>query len=268
MTALRFLSISALAAAGALPLLVACGGNNKDANSPSASASASTANATPPPGGYPPGTPPPGGYPPNTYPPPGATTGAPNGYPPNNYPPPQPSASTATTPAPSASSLALPGLPAIPLDPALLQQIATAGAQVFGQGAAPIAVGDPVETGIKALGAKSIAPGMQPEGSLVKDTLAADAHRGELISLQGGKCYTIVAFSPQGQVTNVDLHLLVPPFYNMEAGHDAESDNTAVIGKGNAPVCPALTMPVQYKLDIHAKAGSGAIGVQIYSKNK
>ncbi|CAN5397512.1 hypothetical protein BH09MYX1_BH09MYX1_27880 [soil metagenome] len=252
MTLVRTLSLALLAAAGVIPTLVACGGNSADANSPSASAS--TANA-----------PPPGGYPPNTYPPPGATTGAPNGYPPGTAgaPPPQ-----GTAPAPSASTATLPGLPGIPVDPNLLQQIATAGAAVFGQGAAPVSLGDPVDVGIKIVAAKSITTGMQPEGALVKDTLAADAHRVEQVTLQGGKCYTFVAFSPVGQVTNVDLHLLLPPFYNMEAGHDTETDNTAVIGKGAAAICPSISAPIPYKLDIHANAGAGAVSVQIYSKDK
>jgi len=106
---------------------------------------------------------------------------------------------------------------------------------------------------MKALATKN-APGMQPEGAAGKDTLAADGHKGQLITMQGGKCYTIVAFSPPGQITNLDLHLLLPPFYNMEAGHDAEADNTATVGKGTAAICPALQFPVQYKLDVHAKA--------------
>lgn len=257
---LQSLSLIAVAAVGLVPVVAACG-NGKDANSPTPSASASTAMAPPPPGGYPPGS----------YPPPGATTAPPNGYPPNGYPPPggtatAPPPATGSAPAPTASA-GIPGLPGIPLDPTLLQQIATAGATLFGQGAAPVAAGDPVDVGVKALAAKA-APGMQPEGPLVKDTLAADAHRSEMITLTGGKCYTIVAFSPAGQVTNVDLHLLLPPFFNMEAGHDNETDNTAVVGKGTGAVCPALTIAVQYKLDIHAKAGQGAIGVQLYSKNK
>jgi hypothetical protein len=89
-----------------------------------------------------------------------------------------------------------------------------------------------------------------------------------LITLQGGKCYTIIAFSPPGQVTNVDLHLLAPPFYNMMAGQDSMKDNTAVIGPGTQALCPMIPMPVQYKLDVNAAAGQGAIGVQIFSKNK
>ena len=264
----RPLSLIVLAAIGLAPVVAACGGNSKDASSPTPSASASTAMAPPPPGGYPPGSyPPPGGYPPTGYPPPGATTGAPTGYPPPGGTATAPPPGTGTAPAPTASA-AIPGLPGIPLDPNLLQQIASAGAAVFGQGASPVAAGDPVEVGVKGVAAKAVAPGMTPEGNLVKDTLAADAHRTELVTLAGGKCYTIVAFSPAGQVTNVDLHLLLPPFFNMEAGHDNESDNTAVIGKGTGAICPALAMAVQYKLDVHAKAGQGAIGVQIYSKNK
>ena len=248
------LSLLAISAVVAIPVFVACGSSDKPANAPQPSASA--AYNAPPPGGYPPGNPPPGGYPPpNAYPP--ATATAPPGYPPAGTAP----APTGTAPAPAASG----GLPANPLDPALLAQIAAAGAAMMGGGT--VAAGDPTDLAMKALAAKN-APGMQPEGAASKDSLTADGHKGQLITMQGGKCYTIVAFSPPGQITNLDLHLLLPPFYNMEAGHDSEADNTASIGKGTAAVCPALQFPVQYKLDVHAKAGQGAFAVQVYSKNK
>ena len=243
------LSLLALTAVAAIPAFAACGSNDKGANAPQPSAS--TAYNTPPPGGYPPGNPPPGGYPPaGTAPPPA-------GYPPAGTAPPP----AGTAPPPAASG----GLPANPLDPALLAQIAAAGAAMMGGGT--VALGDPTDLVMKALAAKN-APGMQPEGAAAKDTLTADAHKGNLITMTGGKCYTIIAFSPPGQITNVDLHLLLPPFYNMEAGHDSEADNTAVIGKGTAAICPALQFPVQYKLDVHARAGQGAFAVQVYSKNK
>jgi hypothetical protein len=128
-------------------------------------------------------------------------------------------------------------------------------------------VGDPVEAGIRAEAAKS-APGMSGEGSLAKDQLAADGHKEMLITLQGGKCYTIIGFSPAGQIKDLDLRLLAPPLYNMAAGQDGSVSNTAVIGKGSSPTCPLTPFPLQYKLDIHAKNGAGQFGVQVFSKNK
>lgn len=240
----------------AVTAAVACGGGNKDANTGGTpSASSSVAYNQPPPGGYPPGSYPP----PNSgYPPP--NTGYPNNAPPPNtgYPPP---GGSAPPPAPSASS----GLPGLPVDQNLLAQLAAAGNAMMGGGAIP--AGDPVDLGIKAASMTG-APGMQPDGASVKDTLTPDGHKSMLVTLQGGKCYTFIAFSPPGQVTNVDLHLLTPPFYNMEAGHDDTNTNTAIIGKGNAPLCPFTPFPVQYKLDVHAKAGQGMIGLQMFSKSK
>jgi hypothetical protein len=237
--------------------LFACSGDKKDAVSPQAGASASAAYNAPPPGGYPPGSYPPpntGAYPQGGYPPP--NTGA---YPQGGYPPP------AGTVAPAPTGSGVPGLGGVPVDPNLLAQIAAAGAAVMGGGVIP--AGDPIEAGIKAEAAKS-APGMQPEGASVKDTLAADGHRSLLVTLQGGKCYTFVAFSPAGQVTAVDLHLLLPPLYILEAGKDDANRNVAVIGRGTNPLCPVAPFAVQYKLDVHAKAGQGLIGLQMFSKTK
>ena len=64
------------------------------------------------------------------------------------------------------------------------------------------------------------------------------------------------------------LTLLAPPFYNMSAGSDGTKDANPIIGKGNAPFCPLIPMPVQYKLDIFAKSGAGPVAVQVYSKAK
>jgi hypothetical protein len=153
----------------------------------------------------------------------------------------------------------------VPVDPNLLNQILGAGAAMMGQGG--VGIGDPVEIGIK-LAAGKYAAGMQPEGAISKDNLQAGGHKEMLITLQGGKCYTVIAFSPPGQVTNVDLHLLAPPLYNMMAGQDAFKDNTAVIGPGAQALCPIIPIPMQYKLDVNAVAGQGAVGVQLFSKNK
>lgn len=238
---LRSWSLVALAAASLAPL--ACGGG-KPADQPPPTGSAAMNSAgwgTPPPGNTGWGTPPPGGTVPpgGTAPPPGGT-------------------------APAASAT-VPGLPGVPVDPNLLNQIVAAGAAMMGQGG--VAVGDPVELGIKAASMK-YAPGMQPEGPISKDTLQAGGHKEMLITMQGGKCYTVVAFSPPGQVTNVDLHLLAPPLYNMLAGQDAFKDNTAVIGPNAQALCPIVPFPVQYKLDVNAVAGQGAVGVQVFAKNK
>jgi hypothetical protein len=202
--------------------------------------------------GYPPqqqqGYPPQQGQPPQQQPP--------QQQPPQQQPPPAASGSAA----PAAG-----GIPGFPIDPNLLAQIQAAGTAVMAPGGA--IGGDMVDLGIKAA-AMRYAPGMQPEGAMAKDNLAENGHKEMMITMQGGKCYTIIGFSPLGGVRNLDLHLMSPPFYNIQAGADSMADNTAVIGAGNAPTCPITPFPIQYKLDIHAKQGAGQVGAQVYSKNK
>ncbi|MEO8796808.1 MAG: hypothetical protein ABI551_02910, partial [Polyangiaceae bacterium] len=73
---------------------------------------------------------------------------------------------------------------------------------------------------------------------------------------------------PFGQITNLNITLLQPPFYNTSAGTDSLNGPTAVIGGGNAPLCPIAPFPLQYKLDVFAAAGQGQFAMQLYSKNK
>jgi hypothetical protein len=166
----------------------------------------------------------------------------------------------------AAGSGALPGSP-VPQD--LLAQIMGAGAAIMQNpsGGAGGLTGDPTELGIK-LAAARFAPGMQPEGQMAKDNLQQDGHKEMMISMQGGKCYTIIGFSPLGGIKNLDLHLLAPPFYNVQAGQDDSTDNTAVSGRGNNPTCPITPFPLQYKVDLHARNGAGPVGVQVFSKSK
>jgi hypothetical protein len=156
-------------------------------------------------------------------------------------------------------------LPTIPLDPNLLAQIKQVGQQLMNTGI--LTLGDPADVGLKAASVR-YAPLMLPEGAAYKDTLAAGAHKAFDVTLAGNKCYTIIAYSPPGAVSDVDLHLLVPPFYNMDAGHDDSASSTAVIGKAPAPICPFTLIPIPYRVDVWAKRGQGQVVVQVYSKNK
>jgi hypothetical protein len=161
---------------------------------------------------------------------------------------------------PSATQLAQ-ALPALPLDPNLLAQIKQVGQQLMNQGI--ITIGDPTDLGMKAAAIR-YAPLMLPEGAAYKDTIAAGGHKAFDVTLAGNKCYTIIGYSPPGNVTNVDLHLLVPPFYNMDAGHDASTSSTAVISN----VCPFTLIPIPYRVDVSARSGQGQVVVQVYSKSK
>jgi hypothetical protein len=243
--------LAALGVACLLPL--ACGSKDQPANSPT-SATASAVGPTAPPSVYA-----------GTL---SSTAASPQ---PSALPPPQtsgqpsPTASGGAQPAPSGSTMGT----VVTTDPnqlaALFGQAAQAG-QALLQPPGTVA-GDPIEAGIRASAAKNAA-GMQPEGQMARGPLQEGGHLTFLVPMQAGKCYTIIGFSPPGQVKNLDLNLLAPPFYTFLAGQDTTDNNTPVVGKGTQPMCPIVPMPVQYKVDIVARSGSGQVGAQVYSKSR
>jgi hypothetical protein len=146
----------------------------------------------------------------------------------------------------------------------ILQGIQTA---VQGTVVAGGLTGDITETGLKLAAARA-APGMQSEGDELKQNLTEGQHAVMMVTLQAGKCYTIVGFSAPGAVKDLDLNLLAPPFYMTLAGQDLTHNNTPSIGASPSPMCPVIMFPLQYKLDVFAKSGSGQVAVQLYSKAK
>lgn len=272
---LRTLSVAVLGAGALLPLAFACQPTNQQpANT---AASASVAYGYPPgsaPPGYPGYTPPPGypssqGYPPPAYPPPQGYP--PGSAPPPGYPPPLGAPATATPP-PSSASATPP--PLASSDPNSLQSIlqglqgAIQGTLMPGSGSSgggPVA--DPTDAGLRLFALKA-APGMQPEGEEMKQSFTQGQHAVMMVTLQAGKCYTLVGFSAPGGVQDVDLNLLAPPLYMTLAGQDMTHNNTPSIGASPSPMCPVIAFPLQYKLDVFARQGSGVVAVQLFSKAK
>ena len=262
-------SLAALAAASMVPVLMACGSSTPAPGTPQGGAGASAS-------GYPQGQYPAGQYPQQQYP---QQQGA---YPQQQYPQQQGAYPQQQQPGmqqqpvqPGPQATAQPAATAAPLgsvvttDPnqlaAIFAQAAQAGQAMLQQPGA--VVGDPVELGIKALSIKH-AQNESPEGAIAKAQLQEGGHSEFMLPMQPGKCYTIIGFSPTGQVKNVDLHLLAPPFYNVLAGQDVTDNNSPVIGSTPNPMCPIIPVALTYKVDIFARSGSGNVGVQIFSKNK
>jgi hypothetical protein len=147
----------------------------------------------------------------------------------------------------------------------LFSQAAAAGQAMLQQpGQVP---GDPVELGLAASAALH-AKGEQLQGQIAKATLQEGGHNEFMVTMQPGTCYTIIGFSPTGQIKNLDLHLLAPPFYNVLVGQDTTDNNQAFIGSTPSPMCPVIPLPLQYKVDITARTGAGNVGVGIYTKSK
>lgn len=124
--------------------------------------------------------------------------------------------------------------------------------------------GDAVDQGLRDAAAK-YASGMAPASEIAKGNLTEGAHLGFIAQLEPGKCYTIVAYG--AGVEELDLYLLVPPFYNLLGAHDVSSGPSAVIG-ASPKMCPISPIAIPYKIDMHARKGGGPVAAQVFSKSK
>ena len=132
----------------------------------------------------------------------------------------------------------------------------------------PEALDVAIDTAVNAQAAK-LAPKMTLEGQPLRATLAQGGRANLVVTMAPGKCYTFVAFSPPGNVTQLELKLMTPPFYNVEAAKSGASDkNMAVIGKGTASQCPVSPIAVPYRVDAIATQGAGRVGVYVFSRSK
>jgi hypothetical protein len=112
------------------------------------------------------------------------------------------------------------------------------------------------------------APGMTAEGQPGRATLAEGGHFNMIVTLQPGRCYTIIAMSAPLQITELGVSLFALPL-NIEAGRSAATDkNPAVLGKGKGATCPISPIAIPYKIDVVAKKGAGRMSVQLFSKSK
>ena len=112
------------------------------------------------------------------------------------------------------------------------------------------------------------APGMTGEGQPGRATLQTGEHFGMVVTLQPGKCYTIIALSAPLQISELDVHLFMLPL-NLESGHSPPTDkNPAVLGRGAQKTCPVSPIPVPYKVDVSARKGAGRVAVAVFSKSK
>jgi len=127
----------------------------------------------------------------------------------------------------------------------------------------PVPTNDPTEDLMKK-NAALYAKGMSAEGSPMTHALTEKDTFNFTVTLTAGKCYSVIAVSPKDAVADLDMKMMMPPFFTMEVDHDKRTDNVAVVG----PQCPITIFPVPYRVDITAKKGSGQVMVQLFSKTK
>jgi len=225
-TTANLLVLAAFAGAG-VALSIACGG--KPAETPSAT----NASATP------------------------ADTGA-------------PAASTSGAPADTSSASAAASAAPPPLATVLMTDPGAVQKIIDGASSAPAATlkpkgvsgGDALAKGIRDL-AKKAASGMEPDGPLATGKMKEKQHLQTDVTLQQGKCYTLVGYSDK--VKDLDLYLLAPGVSGI-SGQDTTDDNKPVIGGPPTPMCPERTTAITYKVDVVADSGEGDVAVQLYSK--
>jgi len=130
------------------------------------------------------------------------------------------------------------------------------------------AVDAAMDAPVAAMAAK-VAPKMTLEGQPGRASLTEGGKFNMLVTLQPNRCYTIIGFSPAGGVQSLDLKLMAPPFYTLQAGASGANDTAnPVIGKGKEALCPIIPLPVPYRLDATALKGAGRIGIHVYSRAK
>lgn len=151
-------------------------------------------------------------------------------------------------------------------DPNAMAQLLAAAAAAGNATMQPAARGtaDDADRGLREAAAKHAA-GMTPDGEVAKGTLTEGGHLGFIVKLEPTKCYTIVAYG--AGVEELDLFLLVPPFYNLLGAHDVSTGPAAVIGS-SPKMCPISPISVPYKIDMHARRGGGSVIAQVFSKPK
>ncbi|HEX9296509.1 MAG TPA: hypothetical protein VF881_11760 [Polyangiaceae bacterium] len=142
---------------------------------------------------------------------------------------------------------------------ALAQGAAVLGAMGAGAGK------DPIDTGVKSL-AQQQAPGMKPDGPIIRTTLAPGAHGEGTVTLRPGKCYTVVAFGNIG-VQLLAIRLVTPPPLPPQPLFEGTTSGpTATIGAKEQCIRSPSPTATSLKLDIEMKQGQGQVGVQAYSK--
>jgi hypothetical protein len=225
----KVLALFTLVAAGFAPV-AACGGESKPAAAPSAAADSAALGTKP-------------------APEPAASAA--------------PSSSAPAAPASSADATPTPLGQVLLTDSGQIQKIydSASGAPAATLKQNGAGSGDPIAKGIRDAAMK-LPAGMKPEGPLATGSLKEKQHLQTDLTLQPGKCYSIVGFSKK--VKDLDLYLFVPP--GVLSGQDLTDDNKPIIGGPPQPMCPVGASAITYKLDIFADSGAGDVGVQLYSK--
>ena len=145
--------------------------------------------------------------------------------------------------------------------------------QVAAQPQGPVTSPDPVVQALMAVPVSQVAQtkakGMTKEGELMAAQLQQGQSMEQLVLVQPGKCYTVVAL---GLPMIDDLGIILSPVIPIPGAPNlpmAQSvDSGAQVAMAPTPNCykHVWPMPIQAKVIVTARSGSGQVGAQIYVK--
>ncbi len=128
----------------------------------------------------------------------------------------------------------------------------------------PDAVDQAIEVALRQQALKLAAKGALPDSQVLRVDLAEGQRSGMVFTLQPNTCYTIIAAGAPVIVGELEVKLLLPPFFTMEAGKGR--GQPAAIGKSPTPICPISPIALPYKIEVAATKGGGRVGVMVFAK--
>jgi hypothetical protein len=124
---------------------------------------------------------------------------------------------------------------------------------------------DPLSAGIQ-YNAQQNAPGMRADGSPVKLTLSQGQTGEGQVTLQPGKCYTLVGASMPG-VIDVSVKATYPaPMQAQVLGQSMQSGPMPVVFAKDACYRNPAPIGMPVRVEVTMKQGSGQVAIQPYSK--
>jgi len=122
-----------------------------------------------------------------------------------------------------------------------------------------------LEQGIK-MKAATDAKGMKPEGQLMSAKLQQDGHAQATITLEPGKCYTIVGFAQLGVMAYQINVLTAPPMPPQVLAQSKATGVDPTVGANENCVRDPYPTPLPVTVDMHVIQGQGLVGAQVYKK--
>lgn len=123
-----------------------------------------------------------------------------------------------------------------------------------------------IEVALRQQALKYAQKGAMPESQVLRVDLAEGQTSGMVFTLQPNTCYTFLAAGVPGVVSELEVKLLLPPFFTMEAGKG--KGQPAAIGRVPAPICPISPIAIPYKVDVTATKGGGRVGLMVFAKGR